>query len=64
MDALTADPVFVNVARFCGKFYLDPVEMLASTDDFDLAVRMAALRIVNDDERKANEEAKRSSKRR
>lgn len=60
MDALLADETFVSVARLCGKFCLDPVVVLASTDEFELTVRMAAMRIVSDDERKAHEESKSS----
>jgi hypothetical protein len=53
--------LLITVARICGRFHLDPVVVLGSTDDFELAVRQAAMRVVCEDERKANEESQRSS---
>jgi hypothetical protein len=48
------------VARLCGRFNLDPVVVLASRDEFELNVRIAAARVVSEDERKANEASARS----
>lgn len=45
-----------TVARVSARFHLDPVEVLRSTDEFELHVRTAAARVVADDEKKKNEQ--------
>lgn len=54
------DPTLQTVARVCGQFHLDPVGLLNSRDQFELQVRIAAARVVSDDERKANEASQRN----
>lgn len=63
LAALAADPLLQTAARVSATFHLDPVAVLSTTDEFELHVRIAAARVVHDDERKANEASKRSAPR-
>lgn len=61
MDALVADPMLQTVARVSKTFCLDPAVVLRNTvDEFDLHVRIAAARVVHEDERKNAEAQKRA----
>lgn len=63
LAALVADPLLQSAARVCATFHLDPVVVLSSTDKFELDVRIAAARVVHDDERKTNAASKQSTPR-
>lgn len=63
LAALAEDPLLQTAARISATFHLDPVVVLSSNDEFELQVRIAAARVVTEDERKANEASKRSAPR-
>lgn len=63
LAALTADPLVQTAARISATFHLDPVAVLDTTDEFTLSVRIAAARVVHEDERKAQEAQKRAAPR-
>lgn len=43
-----------TAARVAGRFNLDPVAVLATCDEFEFSVQIAAARVLADDEKKQN----------
>ena len=63
LAALVADSMLQTAARISATFHLDPVAVLATCDEFELSVRIAAGRGVQEDERKSHEAQKRAAPR-
>jgi hypothetical protein len=51
-----------TVARLAERFKVDPIELLRSTDPFELDVRVACAQIIADDEKKQQQSQRSGSR--